>query len=550
MRKSVAPPNSMALAWLRQARGWSQKNLARAAGCSASMISLLEQGLRTVDHERLMEMAALMGQDEGDVDAALLSVAALVGPEVRRRLECEDPAPGRVVEVSSFGEEAGRARAATGGVAARRPRVAGGAAGAGAGEAGGGSREGRPEADWRLARQGTARLGLAMMALESPRMDAFLRRRRKAAERRQVVRRQAAERLQAEQRWEELKSFGSRERWLVIERLEEFQTWALAERLAAESARVAAKGAGVAIELAQMAGRVAELADVDESFRSRLLGCTRFFAANGLRAESRLREAEVELDAAKRLWHSGEDPEGRLPEWRLWDLEASLRRDQGRFAEALELLERARAAAPPEAVGRILLNMGFAREQAGDIAGALVALREAEPLVEAAGTARDRWVLGFNLTVNLCHLGHFGEAKERLPALRQLAEGLRNKLDLLKVQWLSGRVAAGLGRREEARRTLEQVRARYEAGGNALASAMVCLELAVLHLEDGRSREVAEQAEAMARIFGAEGVEPEALMAVRLFHEAARRETATVEEAKQLMAVVERAVGRKVRGMA
>jgi tetratricopeptide (TPR) repeat protein len=367
-----------------------------------------------------------------------------------------------------------------------------------------------------------------MEALTEPRAIALLRRRRVGAAR-----------TDAERRWKEIRSFGSSERQSLVERLEEFRTWAVAERLATESALVAPKSVVAAVDLARLAVRVAELAEVGEGFRKRLEGFARAFLANGLRVAGRLREADVEMEAAKVLWRGGADPRAVLPGWRLLDLEASLRRDQGRFGEALELLDRAGAVAPAAAVGRILVNKGSALEQAGNIAGAVAALREAGPLVEATGTLRDKCVLGFNLTVNLCHLGHFEEAKERLATVRKLAQGLGNSLDLLKVQWLSGRVAAGLGRREEACRALEQVREQFAAGNNAFATAMLSLELAVLHLEAGRTGEVRALAESMVRIFVTEGDHPDALIAVRLFQEAARQETATVEGARRLMVVIE-----------
>jgi transcriptional regulator with XRE-family HTH domain len=528
MPKSVPPSRNLALAWLRQAAGWSREELAEAEGFQPNQVSRLETGLRPLDHERLVDLAARMGQDRSDVDAALLATEAVVRPEMPRRGEGEELEalipPGATLGQTAAGRRARKLRGEPG----RRQKavVAEGVADAPDGER---HSEAPTLFDERLARETAARLGLALVALVSPRVLGFLHRRRIAAARRE-----------AERRWKELQRFGRRERLLVVECLEEFQTWAFAERLADESARVAAKSAGAATELARLAVRVAELADVSPGFRNRLLGYTRPFVANGVRVESRLREADIEMEAAKGLWSAGEDPHAILSEWRLWDLEASLRRDQGRFAEALELLERAQGAAPADAVGRLLLKRGSTLEQAGDLPGAVATLQEAEPLVRAAGSLRDEWVLGFNLTVNLCHLGEFANAREQLPALRQLAQRLGNELDLLKVEWLSGRVAAGLGQRGEACAILEHVRGAYAAGGNPLTMAMVSLELTVLYLEEGRTREVRDLAESLVRIFIAEGVEPEALMAVRLFHDAARRDAVTVDEARRLMAVLEK----------
>jgi hypothetical protein len=65
--------------------------------------------------------------------------------------------------------------------------------------------------------------------------------------------------------------------------------------------------------------------------------------------------------------------------------------------------------------------------------------------------------------------------------------------------------------------------------------ALVSLELAVLLLEQGHTAEVRTLAEEMLRIFRTQKVEREALAALHLFCDAARRETATVDLARKLV---------------
>src|SRR6185369_6914163 len=94
--------------------------------------------------------------------------------------------------------------------------------------------------------------------------------------------------------------------------------------------------------------------------------------------------AEEAFARAWNLWKTGEDG-GLLPEWRMLSLAASLRRDERRFEEALELLDRALHAedGDPSAQGVLLLKKAFVCEQRGDLDGALGALAEATPFVEA-----------------------------------------------------------------------------------------------------------------------------------------------------------------------
>ena len=146
-----------------------------------------------------------------------------------------------------------------------------------------------------------------------------------------------------------------------------------------------------------------------------------------------------------------------------------------------------------------------------------------------------------NPALLLCHLGRYAEAEALLPEIRVLTMQLDNKLDSLRLRWLEGRVAAGLGRAEEALAALSQVRAGFVERGIAYDAALVTLELAVVHLEPGRTREVKALARQMAPIFKAQGVHRGALAALKLFCEAAEKEAATVELARRVVEYLYRA---------
>jgi transcriptional regulator with XRE-family HTH domain len=229
----------------------------------------------------------------------------------------------------------------------------------------------------RHAQRTALRLGLAVAQLAEAHL---LERARTHRRRRQ---RRLAARL-----WSRLEDCAPAERRLLVAKAREFQSWSLCERLCDESERSAAHDATEAREQAELAVRVAELAPGDEARRSRYLGYARAFVANALRVADELREAEAEFGRAWELWRAGAAAGDVLPEWRLLDREASLRRAFRQWPEALLRLEEARAMAPPEAVGRILLNRAATLDQAGEIEAALATLREAVPLVEAAGDPR------------------------------------------------------------------------------------------------------------------------------------------------------------------
>lgn len=307
------------------------------------------------------------------------------------------------------------------------------------------------------------------------------------------------------------------------------------ERICAESERAAAHDPGHALALARLAQQVAELAPGDAAWRAGLVGYTQAFVANALRVADELRAADGALVAAWTLWRLAEHAaESILGEWRLLDLEASLRCDQRRFDQALELLDRALAAAPTGRRGRILLKKAFALEQACKSEQALAVLAEAAPLVDAADEPRDRMGVRFNTVVNLVHLGRLREAEASLPELGRLVSELGNDVDATRRRWLASRIAAGLGRRQEAIDGLIAVERDFRERGKPYDAALASLDLAVLYLEDGRSPEVAVLAAQMAWIFSRRDVHRETLAALKLFRDAAEQETLTAEIARRI----------------
>jgi tetratricopeptide (TPR) repeat protein len=160
--------------------------------------------------------------------------------------------------------------------------------------------------------------------------------------------------------WALLKPFPELQRLAMARELPRLQNWALAEHLCEESVVQASRDVESAASLARLAQEIAERMQGPESWRRRVQGFATAHVANALRVRGELREAEVIIEQAKRLWESGSDPQRVLDPGRLLDLEASLRRDQRRFEEALALLDEAlRVGRNPE---RYLINKGLTLE--------------------------------------------------------------------------------------------------------------------------------------------------------------------------------------------
>jgi serine phosphatase RsbU (regulator of sigma subunit)/transcriptional regulator with XRE-family HTH domain len=313
------------------------------------------------------------------------------------------------------------------------------------------------------------------------------------------------------------------------------------EKLCAESIAAAADEAGRALELAELAVQVAELAPGGEGWRSRLQGYAWAHAANARRVAGDLTGADAACAHAWKLWQAGAagDPDGVLEETTLLRVEASLRRTQRRDRDSLALLERALVQCRTAALrAEILVRMALTFETMGEYPRAIAALEESAPLIDGETAPRLLAAQRFNLMVNLCFVGRFAEAAEMLPGLRLVMGRLGNRLDDVRLRWLEGRIAAGLGRVEEAIASLVWVRAEFDRRGMFLDSGLAMLELAEIYLERGETAAVKELAREVTPIFEAQEVHLEAIRALALFRDAAERETLTREQTRLVAAAL------------
>jgi tetratricopeptide (TPR) repeat protein len=343
--------------------------------------------------------------------------------------------------------------------------------------------------------------------------------------------------------WEHLKDRPSRDRRVLIEGAGEYRSWALCERLCFASKSAAANDAREAVDLAELAVRIAELVPEQEAFRLRLQGFAWAFLANARRVQGNHPKADEAFARSDELWSAGApgaQPE-LLDEARLPDLKASLRRHQGWFAEALELHDRALSLARPEDRGSYLINKARTLEEMARYEESIETLKQAEPLIDAQHEPRDLFALRFNFALNLCHLEKYENAQARLPEITGLVTRLGTHLDKLRLRWLEGKVAAGLGRLDEALAAFSQVRAEFADLKIAFDTALVTLELAAVHLELGHTGEVKTLARQMVTIFDSQAGHREALAALRLFCRAAEQEKATLDLARRLIAYLNRA---------
>ncbi len=341
---------------------------------------------------------------------------------------------------------------------------------------------------------------------------------------------------------ERLKRRKEKQRWLLVERVAEFQQWALSERLATESLLQAPNQPAESLEWAKLAVHVAERVDGDRAWRWRIEGQALAALTNAYRVCNDLPAAREARVRARRLWEEGEpgDP-GLLNKAVLPWIEAVLHRDDRELPLALQRIEEALALDCGELRGKILLTKSNIHDVLDEPEASTRAVLEAIPLLDFEGEPRFACIVCSNLVEDLLHLGRAEEAREKLPEVRRLADRLGGELDSARVSWLAAKIDSELGDLESARAGFERVRSTFQKPELSYDFALVSVDLSLVLLKQGETKRVRTIAEEMAFIFQSQQVHSQALIALRIFCEAAKREAATVELARKVARFLYRA---------
>jgi transcriptional regulator with XRE-family HTH domain len=319
--------------------------------------------------------------------------------------------------------------------------------------------------------------------------------------------------------------------------------WALCELLCLESQRLCAVSPDKAARLALLAVDSAEREeDHPRGWRSKLLGFAFGHMANVLRSRGELKSASRMFVKTRRHWTEGRDArKGLLDEGLVDALEASLRRDERKFGEALELLDSAwQRAGSPRLKLQVAVSKAKTYEESGDLEKAVAVLEDLAKL-EVSGDPHLALCIHHNLADNLSKIDRFREADAILPNVRTLSRRVGGAIDRVRLMWTEGRIAAGLGKVEEGIGILAKVRGEFASREMHYDTALVSLELAVLYAKEGKPAEVKALARHMVPVFQSQDVHREALAALALFRQAAEAEKATEELARGILAYLQRA---------
>jgi tetratricopeptide (TPR) repeat protein len=355
-----------------------------------------------------------------------------------------------------------------------------------------------------------------------------------------------SERHEAPARLAELLGHPPAEREILLRDVARFQTLALCEQLIERSFEEGFRDAVRSIELAELALLLAGRLDGDLYGRSvvrDLQARAWAYLGNARRIGFDLAGAEEALANAERLIEAGSaDP---LEEARIFDLRASLLSDQGCFEQAAELLDLVidiyDDLREPHRKGRALVSKGLFLGYAGWPEEAIRQIRKGLGLLDWEREPRLVLMARHNLAWFLNDCGRSEEALQQLERFRHTYRELDSPWSELRLGWLSGRIAASLGRRDEAEKTFREVRRRFLAEGQGYDAALVTLDLAKLYLESERTADVRELAAEMLTVFLSHDIHRQAMAALAVFQEAAELENATPHLVREISSYLLRA---------
>lgn len=235
---------------------------------------------------------------------------------------------------------------------------------------------------------------------------------------------------------------------------------------------------------------------------------------------------------------------GIFDEARLYDLKASLRRDQRRWTEALELHDRVigiyQCLGQRHLLGRAYAQKATVISDVGDFASSISLLRRALELLDPKEEPRMFLAARHNLIWALCESERYREAFALLFHTRPFYLQAGDRMNLLRMRWLEGQVAAGLGRAEQAEVAFLEVRRAFGELSLDFDAALVSLDLAVLLARQGRSVEVQRIAEEVLASFVSRSVHREAIAAIALLKQAADQQRAEVALVRQVSSFLRR----------
>ncbi|HYG60941.1 MAG TPA: hypothetical protein VEL74_00040 [Thermoanaerobaculia bacterium] len=334
---------------------------------------------------------------------------------------------------------------------------------------------------------------------------------------------------------------------LLIANSPRFRTWALCELLLEAAREEGFQDPAKALELARLGALTAEHLDASlyGDGRARDLAARAWATVgNAERIRSDFQAAEKSFQRAERLLKQGTgDP---LEKAGVLLLKASLLGNQQRFPEAFRVLDRvvsiARKYGDLHLCGKAMVTRGFLCGVAHDLPEEEASrwLSDGLALVDPAAEPRLVVAARHNLILHLAECGRNAEALQLLEQTRPLYAFMGDKMNLLRLRWVEGRIAVAQGQFARAEPMLQEIRRELVEREIGYDAALVSLDLARIYARQGRSAEMRRLAEEMLPIFQSRQIQREALTALVIFQKAAEMESVTLGLVQELSEYLDR----------
>ncbi|MES1245445.1 MAG: hypothetical protein ABUT39_27825 [Acidobacteriota bacterium] len=257
---------------------------------------------------------------------------------------------------------------------------------------------------------------------------------------------------------------------------------------------------------------------------------------NAWRVKEYFKHAEESLEKARSLAEQGTgDP---LLAVRIDDFEASLRKDQRRFDEAVALLEQVHRSylrlGERHLAGRALMSKGITLEVAGQPLAAIEAHRKSLELMDPERDPKLVATTQHGLLNALVTAEKYNEAGKLL-----LQSGLRQKftddpLNLLRLRWVEAKILAGHGRLENAEEAFRTVYYGFHQRGLHYVAAVAGLDLAEVQLRQDKRSEAHALAVDLYDTFQEHQIDIEAQRALMTFEVVCSVQAATPKIARRI----------------
>jgi tetratricopeptide (TPR) repeat protein len=267
--------------------------------------------------------------------------------------------------------------------------------------------------------------------------------------------------------------------------------------------------------------------------------------ANAYRVIGRPAEAQAALNEALEFFRMG--TQDRLMAARLFVIQAQVSGDRRNFETALAAFDSAikvyRDYGEPYQVGDTLIKKGMYCGYACRLDEALELLTEGLALIDPTTHPELALLAVHNLANILVDSSRYREARTLLWRNLPLYRSYGGRVLCLRLRLLEGRIHAGIDEPERADRDFEEARRGFAELGQPYMATLVLLDLAALHIRQGRDTDARREALEAADTFLGLNIGREAAVAMMLLKSTVKFRLATtavlLEEMAEFMRAAE-----------